>query len=152
MRIRPMTSLDLPDVLRIENSTFPMGWVRSMFEAELEGPVSHSVVLEVDGALVGYAICRVILDEAHLMNIAVEHPYRGRGLGLRLLQHVMRDSEVLGAQYMFLEVRVTNIVARKLYSKTGFEEVGLRKNYYQDNGEDAILMTCSMSPNQEAKG
>ena len=152
MRIRPMTSLDLSDVLRIEHSTFPMGWIRSMFEAELEGPVSHSAVLEVDGALVGYAIYRVILDEAHLMNIAIERPYRGQGLGLRLLEHVMRDSKALGGRQMFLEVRVTNRVARELYLKTGFEEVGLRRNYYQDNGEDAILMTCQMPASEERRG
>ena len=152
MRIRPMTSLDLPEVLRIEHDTFPMGWVGSMFEAELDGPVSHSVVLETDDALVGYALYRVVLDEAHLMNIAVEHIHRGRGLGMQLLEHIMQDSEALGAQHMFLEVRVTNKIARQLYSRSGFEEIGLRKRYYQDNGEDALLMICPLPQKRETEG
>lgn len=84
------------------------------------------------------------MDEAHITNIAVRQAYRGRKLGERLLDELMRTAAYLGMERMTLEVRVSNLVAQRLYEKKGFESAGIRKGYYSDNMEDAMIMWANL--------
>lgn len=143
MLVRKMTQDDIAEVCTLERQCFPNPWVAEGFEAELEGPVSFAEVLMEGEALAGYAIYRVIVDEAHLLNIAISPQFRGRGLGKRFLRHVLRVCVNEGAEWMFLEVRPSNGEALGLYHSHGFHQLGIREGYYA-NGEDAILMASML--------
>lgn len=145
MRVRRMTNDDLDAVLAIEKVSFPEAWVRRMFEAEMEGPISNAVVAVVDDRVIGYALYRVILDEAHLMNFALAAHLRRQGLGRKLLAWLVDDSVMQGAEKMFLEVRPSNVAACGLYASFGFRTIDVRKRYYVDN-EDALVMLLLMGP------
>jgi len=147
-----MTRDDLDDVLEIENASFPMGWLPEMFIAEMEGPISTAVVAVEDGKVKAYSIYRVVVDEAHLMNLATHPGARGRGIGRKLLDYSMSDCASQGGAFMFLEVRETNTVAQNLYLSAGFRPMGRRKGYYQDNGEDAIVMEARLRRRTWAAG
>jgi [ribosomal protein S18]-alanine N-acetyltransferase len=90
----------------------------------------------------------LIMDEAHITNIAVRNIYRGKKLGKRLLEELMRTASYLGAVKMTLEVRASNYIAQSLYTKLGFEPGGIRKGYYTDNREDAIIMWAELPKNR----
>jgi [ribosomal protein S18]-alanine N-acetyltransferase len=141
MIIRLMTNRDLDDVLELEHQSFTLPWSKEAFYNELHHN-QHAVyvVIEDDGKIVGYCGTWLILDEAHITNIAVLPTYRGRGLGEKLLRYMMNFSKSRNVVTMTLEVRVSNFVAQSLYEKLGFKKGGIRKNYYSDNGEDAIVM------------
>jgi [ribosomal protein S18]-alanine N-acetyltransferase len=131
---------DLDQIMEVEFSAFSSPWLREMFIAEIEGPLSTSVV-GMDGEhLAGYATYRVIIDEAHLMNIAVHPHYRNMGMGRKFMLHVLADCKEQGADYIYLEVRESNRPARGLYGDLGFEVIGVRRGYYTDDREDAIVM------------
>ncbi|MEG6616613.1 ribosomal protein S18-alanine N-acetyltransferase [Peptococcaceae bacterium 1198_IL3148] len=131
----------LPEVLSIEKVSFPTPWSQQAFIYEiLQNNFSYYVVA-LDGAkVVGYGGMWLILDEAHITNIAVSPSSRGKKVGLMLMKHLMKKAVEFGAVRMTLEVRPSNDIARNLYKKLGFEERGLRKNYYNDTHEDAIIM------------
>jgi [ribosomal protein S18]-alanine N-acetyltransferase len=131
---------DLPEIMAIEWASFTAPWYPEMFVAEMEGPVSFSSVAEVEGRVVGYATYRVILDEAHLMNIAIAPDHQRKGLGRRLMDEVIAHCASKGAAYMFLEVRRSNVEAQALYLGMGFSFLDVRKAYYTDNREDAIIL------------
>lgn len=139
MLVRKMIVEDLDQVCALERLCFPNPWMPDMFEAEMEGPAGFAEVVIENGELAGYTTYRVILDEAHLMNIAIDPGYRGGGLGKKLLRHVMRTCVTAGAEWMYLEVRPSNTEALGLYESHGFKQIGVRKKYYA-NGEDALLM------------
>jgi len=130
---------DIPEVMVIEVATFSDPWLPEAFLAELDGPVSHAAVLEEEGGIVGYVTFRTVVDEGHLMNIAVATERRGEGWGRRLLAYVIETCRSNGALYLYLEVRPSNVAARTMYERTGFVEQGRRRRYYRD-GEDAMLM------------
>jgi len=142
-----MKAEDLDEILRIEQASFPKPWTRSMFEGELRNPVSFSYTLTVrpqEGLerIGGYAVLWIVHGEAHILNIAVNPEYRGRGIASRLLG-LMLDLMKRNLVYeVFLEVRVSNTAARALYGKYGFREAYIRKNYYGD--EDAIVMVLDL--------
>jgi ribosomal-protein-alanine N-acetyltransferase len=149
-RLRPMAPADLPAVLAIEETVFgDDAWPRSFFERDLANEHATYVVLELivddQGAqrseLAGYAGYWLLEDEANLMNIAVAPAWQGRGLGEHLLLATLARIQAEGAAICTLEVRVSNVRAQALYRKLGFEAAGRRRHYYQDNGEDALLMT-----------
>jgi len=102
-------------------------------------------VLEQDGAVIGFAFVQRILDEAHLLDIAIAPSHRGKGLGRELLRQLMDEVLVSGVTIWFLEVRVSNVTAISLYQSLGYNELSLRRNYYDgpDGKEDALLMACS---------
>lgn len=102
------------------------------------------MVMELEGKAIGYAGMWTIMDEAHITNIAVRGAYRGRKLGEKLLDELMSTAAYLGMERMTLEVRVSNSIAQRLYQKKGFESAGLRKGYYSDNGEDAMIMWANL--------
>lgn len=138
--IRPMQVSDIDAVLVVENKSFSTPWSRAAFAEEMTNDLAHYLVVVDEDWLVGYGGFWLVVDEAHVTNIALLPEYRGRGLGLLLLEHMILTAKMLRAVSMTLEVRPTNMAARKLYSRRGFVERGLRPNYYAELGEDALIM------------
>jgi [ribosomal protein S18]-alanine N-acetyltransferase len=138
---RFMTEEDIDQVLVIEHKSFTLPWSRDAFTNELtKNQFAVYLVLEEDGVVIGYCGAWIVVDEAHVTNIAVLPEYRGKKLGEALMKKMMEAARELGAVTMTLEARVTNIAAQSLYRKLGFQNGGIRKNYYTDNQEDAIVM------------
>jgi ribosomal-protein-alanine N-acetyltransferase len=141
LEFRSMCIEDIDTICAIEQEAFTTPWTAGAFHNELtNNHFAHYIVMELDGEIVGYGGMWMIVDEAHITNIAVRAPYRGRKLGERLLMRLQSAAVFLGAERITLEVRTSNIVAQRLYAKLGFIPAGLRKGYYTDNGEDAIIM------------
>lgn len=142
--LRPMRREDLRAVVEIERLVFSSPWTRSLFERELRDPRARLVVAvaaraEGEPLVIGYSSSCLVADEAQLLNLAVHPRHQGMGLGRRLLEDVIADSRCRGARALFLEVRVSNVVARRLYRRAGFRDVGVRRGYYGP-GQDAIVM------------
>ncbi|RJG10452.1 ribosomal-protein-alanine N-acetyltransferase [Pseudomonas cavernicola] len=141
---RPMTEADLDAVLRVECAAFSHPWTRGIF---LDGLKSYDCWLMFEGEQqVGHGVINVIIDEAHLLNITIAPQSQGRGLGLLLLEHLMRRACELKAGECFLEVRASNQSAYRLYERYGFNEIGRRRDYYPAAGgrEDALVMACTL--------
>lgn len=138
--IRPMTYADIPALLPIEARCFGDHWTVQSFRDELDQACSSYVVLLLDDAIVGYAGFWLILEEAHVTTVAVHPDHQGQGLGEQLLIALIDAALERGARWMTLEVRVSNIGAQALYKKYGFESLGRRRGYYQNDGEDALVM------------
>lgn len=139
--IRLMELKDIDDVLIIERACFPTPWSRNAFETEIEGNACSRYVVAVDsGRVIGYGGMWLILDEAHVTNVAVHPARRGEGYGEAILRELIRLAKELGRDAITLEVRFSNTIAQNLYRKLGFNGVGLRKGYYSDDGEDALIM------------
>ncbi|MCL6587152.1 MAG: ribosomal protein S18-alanine N-acetyltransferase [Anoxybacillus sp.] len=146
VNFRPMTLDDLDGVLVIEKASFTLPWSREAFYNELvHNRYAKYVVMEHDGRLVGYCGMWVVIDEAHITNVAVLPEYRGKKLGEALMRRMMEMAKQLGAATMTLEVRVSNEVAQSLYRKLGFLNGGIRKRYYPDNQEDALVMWVNLT-------
>ncbi|MDD5259809.1 MAG: ribosomal protein S18-alanine N-acetyltransferase [bacterium] len=133
---------DLEAILKIEQASFPVPWTRSMFEQELHIPTSHFFVAKAlpGKEIVGYAGYWQVVDELHLINFAVHPEYRRQGLGKHLLFYILCDGKRLGLKKATLEVRASNQAAQRLYEQLGFKNIALRKSYYADNQEDAVIM------------
>ncbi|MCQ6281554.1 ribosomal protein S18-alanine N-acetyltransferase [Bacillus sp. EB600] len=138
---RFMREEDIDQVLEIEHASFATPWSREAFYNELNmNKFAIYIVLEIDKKVVGYCGVWIVVDEAHVTNIAILPDYRGKKLGDALMQNLFEVAKTMGAKSMTLEVRVTNYIAQSLYRKFGFQNGGLRKNYYTDNHEDALVM------------
>lgn len=147
---RRMTLEDIPNVMVIEHEAFTLPWTETAFRNELTNNLfARYMVMEYEGNPIGYAGMWTIVDEAHVTNIAILKAYRGRKLGDRLLDELMNAASTIGMLRMTLEVRVSNIVARSLYEKKGFISAGLRKGYYSDNHEDAMIMWADLPQYEE---
>jgi ribosomal-protein-alanine N-acetyltransferase len=149
LRIRRAGLADVPAIWAIENLSFPTPWSRWSFLAELGSRHSHTLVA---GPLPphpwqtwGYLIFWVVLDEMHILNLAVHPEHRRCGLARRLLREGLAQARNLGAALAWLEVRPSNLAARSLYESLGFTEVGRRPRYYDDTKEDALLLTLEWS-------
>ncbi|MCG0276351.1 MAG: ribosomal protein S18-alanine N-acetyltransferase [Thermosediminibacteraceae bacterium] len=137
---------DLDQVIEIEKLSFTNPWSRNAFFLELtDNHFSTYIVARINEKVVGYAGMWLILDEAHVTNVAVLPEYRGKGIGELLMRSLMRIARENGAKAMTLEVRKSNYVAQNLYSKLGFEPVGIRRGYYTDNREDAVIMWTNLN-------
>ncbi len=146
-KIRRMTLTDVDAVAAIERATFPTPWSRDAFVQEMTAnAVARYLVAEAGGEVIGYAGAWLILDESHITNVAIREDMRGLGLGRKLMQELLQYLSNLGAAYATLEVRVSNERAQRLYQSLGFIAVGRRKQYYEDNREDALLMVCDHLP------
>lgn len=144
--ICPMTENDLDAVLSIEKESFPLPWTRGHFIAELNSPYSFPMVaVDSQGCVAGYVCPMLIIDEGHILNLAVHPDYRGKGIGGLLVQKVLDECRMQDAEFVSLEVRTSNSTALALYRSFGFVETGRRKAYYE-NGEDAILMEYIFTP------
>ncbi|TDL31212.1 ribosomal-protein-alanine N-acetyltransferase [Jeotgalibacillus sp. S-D1] len=144
-QFRWMTIQDIDQVLMVEEQSFTIPWRREAFENELMvNQFAKYLLLEKDNEVIGYCGLWLIMDEAHVTNIAIVPGQRGQKLGLTLMQKVLKLAKEAGAKTVTLEVRVSNDIARSLYRKLGFLEGGIRKNYYSDNGEDALVMWVNL--------
>lgn len=142
---RKMEEKDINQIVKIENESFTTPWSRESFENELsKNSFALYTVLEDEEEVFGYCGVWIIVDEAHITNIALLPKYRGKKLGEALLRNVMDIARDKGARTMTLEVRVTNEIAQSLYRKLGFQNGGIRKNYYTDNQEDALVMWVNL--------
>lgn len=135
-----MAEDDLDQVLEIEKKSFPHPWLRQHFMDELSSSYAFPLsAFDPSGRLAGYICPMQILDEGHILNVAVDPDLRGAGVGRLLVQQVLDDCQAANASFVSLEVRESNLPAISLYKKMGFEEMGRRKRYYE-NGEDALMM------------
>lgn len=131
----------IDDVVVIENLSFKTPWSKDAFEAELtRNKCARYKVLMKDNRIVAYGGMWVLLDEGHITNIAVHPEYRGMGLGNAIMEALIMEAKKNGITAMTLEVRMSNMAAINLYKKYGFIEEAVRKKYYQDTGEDALIM------------
>jgi ribosomal-protein-alanine N-acetyltransferase len=130
----------LDQVEAIEKESFPTPWSRSAFAGELQNELAHYIVALNEDVVVGYGGMWLILDEAHITNVAVRAGCRGQGIGQALMLEIIRYAVIRGVRSMTLEVRPSNDAARHLYQGLGFMDRGFRKRYYSDNNEDAIIM------------
>ena len=144
---------DIDIVLDIERQSNPYPWTINNFKDCIEKGY-YSLVLKEAKQVIGFAILSVSTEESHLLNIGLTALRRGQGLGRELLEKMIMAAEVMGSKKIFLEVRVSNIIAIDLYKASGFKEIGLRKNYYRlkDGREDAILMSKSLKKGLLSKG
>jgi len=145
-RLRPMTAADLDGVLAIEHVSFTVPWTRGIFEDELAREGDRVwLVAEEDGACVGYAGIMLAPDAAHVMNIAVAPDARRRGTARALLLALAEAAAARGASVLTLEVRRSNTPAVELYRRLGFEAAGVRPRYYDETGEDALILTADLA-------
>jgi ribosomal-protein-alanine N-acetyltransferase len=143
--IRPLRLADLAAVEEIERRSYETPWSRSMFAGELAKPGSICLGAFDGDALIGYMIISRYVDAWHVMNVAVDPPYRRRGVARRLLDRLFELTEDEERGYT-LEVRVSNDGAIRLYEGAGFRARGVRRGYYTDNREDALIMWRESEP------
>lgn len=140
--VRPCEEKDLPGVMALDREAFPDPWSRESWQRELnmKNPISIWWVAEVKGRIAGFAGVWVAAGEAQLMKIAVKEEVRNQGVGKYLLSFLICESEIDGAEIMTLEVRESNIMARKFYEHCEFVSLGIRPGYYSDTHEGAVIM------------
>ncbi len=139
--IDDMTLDDIEGVQEVERSSFPVPWPANAFRHELAQNKNARYVVAREGeTIVGYAGLWLMVDEAHITTFAVLPEHRRRRIGERLLQRLFDVADEMGAEWLTLEVRVSNIGAQALYEKYGFRRAGVRRRYYSDNNEDALIM------------
>jgi ribosomal-protein-alanine N-acetyltransferase len=141
LEIRRLSYADLPQVIAVERRAFPTPWSLAMFVLELSKPSGVCLAAARDGTVVGHLICSRYDTVWHLMNIAVDPRLRRQGIATALLNALLeRIDDGSGSAQLTLEVRPTNGAAIALYEQFGFRSAGTRPRYYQDNGEDALIM------------
>jgi len=141
VELRSIERSDLDAVDTIEKASYPTPWSRAMFAAELQKPGSLALGAYLEsGELVGYLIVSRYVDAWHVMNVAVTPSYRRRGIAGALLERLFDVTSGDSRRGYTLEVRVSNVDAIRLYERLGFEARGIRRGYYTDNREDALIM------------
>jgi ribosomal-protein-alanine N-acetyltransferase len=150
VQLRRLEAGDLDEVEVIERDSYPTPWSRSMFDAELRKPSSLALGAFTEEGLVGYAFVSRYVDAWHVMNVAVVPALRRRGIASALLERLFAVTSTDPRRGYTLEVRVSNTGAIKLYEQLGFEQRGLRRGYYTDNREDALIMWREPSPSEQA--
>lgn len=138
--IRKMTVQDLDQLMVIENESFSLPWSRQSYEAELQNAYADYLVCDWAGELAGYIGMWTVMEEAHLTNVAVAAKFRGQGIARTMMLAQEKKARTKGASMMLLEVRPSNQAALGLYSNLGYIHAAIRKNYYSDNQEDALIM------------
>lgn len=138
--LNEMKASNLNDVLNVSSLSLKESWSKDSLEKELSNPLAKYMVAEVDNKVVGFAGLWTVCNEGHITNIAVHPNYRGQGIGSKLVESLINNSTSWYINSLTLEVRASNTIAQNLYKKYGFQEEGMRKHYYQDNNEDAIIM------------
>ena len=140
-QVMPMKGKDIDEVMHLEKLCFPVPWSKDAFRMEVEkNQCARYYIVRMNNQLIGYGGMWLILDEAHITNIAVHPEHRRRGVGRLLMETLMKEAVILKMERMTLEVRVSNKAAISLYKSLGFEEGGIRKGYYSNDREDALIM------------
>ena len=146
IKLAPMNESHIAPILAIERSVFDSPWTDEMFRQEVRGVFgSHAIVALVDREVAGYQIAWFIEDEVHLVNIAVNADYQGRGVGALLLRELIERALERHMVIITLEVRASNASAQGFYRRFFFKAIGVRKGYYSDNREDALLMALDLT-------
>ena len=139
-----MTAADIEDVIAIERASFQFPWSTRFFLDELQVDCARSILAEVDGRIVGYVLFWFLPEEVDIHNIAVHPDFRRQGIGRLLLEQVVDSARRQERLRVTLDVRFSNAPAQNLYRSFGFVIRGLRKGYYSDNGEDALVMALEL--------
>lgn len=141
VEISYLTIKDIDEILNISRLSFKTPWSRESLIKELDdNSFARYVVAKKDGLVLGYGGLWIIVDEAHVTNIAVHPEYRGTGIGNMLMDAMIDICKLELVVGITLEVRASNVVAQNLYKKFGFVQEGIRKGYYEDNNEDALIL------------
>lgn len=142
MELRPMRQEDLTAVARLEARICITPWSVGIFRDCLLSGYEGWVFDDPAAGIVGYGMLSAAAGEAHLLNLGIHEAFRGRGLGHRMAQHLTERARALGGRVVFLEVRLSNLLAQSLYKKMGFRQIGVRKGYYRDQHgrEDALVL------------
>jgi [ribosomal protein S18]-alanine N-acetyltransferase len=139
---------DLVEILAIERDSYPTPWSPTLFHGEMSNPLSRiligRIVDSLEKVVAGYIIYWHVVDEFHLHNVAVRKDLRRRRIGSRLLSHAIRISHAEGVRWVTLEVRRSNRAAQNLYERFGLTVKGVRRGYYTDTGEDALIMSADL--------
>lgn len=131
----------IDEIMVVENASFKIPWSRESITEELtRNKFAIYLSARIDGRVIGYAGMWSVCEEGHITNVAVLPEFRGNGIGSALMESLIEIAKQEGIERMTLEVRRSNYIAQSLYRKYGFEAGGVRKSYYADNGEDAIIM------------
>jgi ribosomal-protein-alanine N-acetyltransferase len=141
VQIRPLLEIDLPEVAAIEQQSYAFPWSENIFRECLR--VGYTCrALDLAGRIIGYGVMSLGAGEAHILNVCVRDEFRNLGFGRRLLEHLLDRALAAGVTEAFLEVRPSNLSAIRLYQHLGFEQIGIRRGYYQapDGREDAIVL------------
>lgn len=147
LSIAAMSLDDVPDVAELEKRVFTDPWSVDSFLSEVDRRPDIGwplVVRGADGALVAYVVVWFIVDEVHIGNIAVSPDRQGQGIGTRLLRHILEEGRSRGFGFATLEVRPSNLPALRLYERFGFRKIAVRKRYYRNNGEDALVLAAAI--------
>ena len=146
VHIRPMMEIDLPEVAAIEQASYAFPWSENIFRDCLR--VGYTCrALDLAGRVIGYGVMSLGAGEAHILNVCVREEFRTVGFGRRLLEHLLERAAAAGVIEAFLEVRPSNLAAIRLYQRLGFEQIGIRRGYYQapDGREDAIVLKLALT-------
>ncbi len=145
LAFRHMAVEDIETVIAAEREIYTFPWTPGNFRDSIQANNSCWIA-EADGETVGYGVMLVAVGEAHLLNLGVARPWQRKGLGRRILQHLIRSAREGSAEIMYLEVRPSNVPALALYEDIGFTQIAKRRNYYpaHDGREDAIIMTLPL--------
>ena len=135
-----MKEEDIDSVLDISSLSFSIPWSKDSYIQELTNPIARYLIAKIDDKVVGFMGTWIVLDESHITNIAVHPNYRKQGIGSSLLEEFLKYCKSQGCIAYTLEVRNSNKAARTLYEKYNFKQEGVRKGYYEDTKEDAIIM------------
>ena len=138
--IEEMKENDIDGVFEVEKNCFEDYWSKDSFKKELSNNLAKYLVAKIDNKVVGYVGIWFVVDEGHITNVAVHEDYRGQKIGDQLIKELVQVCKNNKIISMTLEVRVSNVVAQNLYKKYGFKLSGIRKEYYSDNKEDAMIM------------
>jgi len=139
--IRPMQMIDLAEVLAIENASYDFPWTEGIFRDCLQKQYLSTLFVQ-QKKIIAYSISQFVVDECHLLNLCIRQEERKQGLATKMVQYLMNQARQNDMGSIFLEVRISNTAAINLYDKLGFNEIGLRRDYYPDtNGrEDALVL------------
>jgi len=140
-----MVPADLDEVMAIERTSFRHPWSSNFFLEELQVACARSILAQVNDKIVGYVLFWLLPESVDIHNIAVHPAFRRQRIGQALLQQVVEQARSRDSSRVTLEVRVSNIAAQKLYESVGFISQGLRKGYYSDDGEDAVIMALELA-------
>jgi ribosomal-protein-alanine N-acetyltransferase len=141
-----MDKVALGEVLEIAQHSFTHPWSREMFENELfKNPFSEQILARADGKIAGYLFMMTLFDECHIMDFAVHPQFRRKGIGRKIIFYLIEKMRIKDVKKIFLEVRCSNLPALSLYQKAGFVEIAVRKGYYSDPKEDAMILQWKAS-------
>ena len=142
--IRDMREDDISSIIKIERMSFSTPWSETAFLNEIYKPYALNKVALFKSDVVGYVCVNSIVNEGHILNLAVHPEFRRQGIALKLMKEVLKELKDKGCKFVYLEVRVSSFGVRKFYEKLGFKVISIRRDYYQFPVEDAALMMLGL--------